>query len=95
MALVTVLSGLGGLVYFGFVHIGMNYLLHEYLVCGITIGESQCRKDFLKRAGPFLFSSQIQSFESSELFGKRRVRLILLMPFKMKMTLKKDWTMKR
>ena len=89
-ALITFLSALGAVIYFGFVHIGMNYLLHEFLVCQSTSGEENCRQEFYKKAAPILFAAEIQRFESSTHWGRQKVRLILQMPLKRTLTLKKE-----
>ena len=88
--LLVALSCLGALLYFGFVHVGMNYLLHEFLVCKLTSGEKNCQREFYKKATPFLFSAKVLRFESSSLFGKEKVRLVLQMPLRQTLTLKKD-----
>lgn len=89
-ALMAFLSILGAVIYFGFVHIGMNYLLHEFLVCQSTSGEKNCRDEFYKKSAPMLFAAKVLRFESSDLSGKKKAQLILQMPLKRTMILKKD-----
>jgi hypothetical protein len=90
VALFALLSALGALLYFGLVHMGMNYLLHEFLVCQSMRGASQCREEFYKKSKPFLFAAKIQIFESSSYSTKQAARLVLQMPLKRTLTLKKD-----
>jgi len=89
-ALFAMLSALWALLYFGLVHMGMNYLLHEFLICESTRGALQCREEFLKKSQPFLFAAKIQAFESKGLYSKKSVRLVLQMPLRRSLTLKKD-----
>ena len=88
-AVMTVLSVLGAVIYYGVVHTGMNYLLHEFLVCKLTQGETQCREEFKKKSTPFLFASRILVFESFDA-AMPKARLVLQMPLKKTLTLKKD-----
>jgi len=89
-ALAALLGTLGGVVYFGFVHMGMNYLLHEYLICQATVGESECRRQFEKASAPLLFAAKILRFESSGFARTKKVRILLQMPLKRTLTLSKE-----
>lgn len=89
--LVAALGVLLGVLYFGFVHIGANYLMHELLVCQATEGEHGCEKQFRSRAQSFLFAAKVLDLESRQSFGgSRRARLVLEMPMKRTLTLKKE-----
>ncbi len=89
-ALVAALGVLLGVLYFGFVHIGANYLMHELLVCQATDGEHGCEKQFRSRAGSFLFAAKVLSLESRQNFAGYGARLILQMPMRRTLTLKKE-----
>lgn len=92
-ALMAALTVLCGVLYFGFVHVGANYLLHELLVCEATQGENRCEQTFRQKAQSFLFAAKIQSLESRRSFDKLRGRLVLQMPMKRTLTIKKELTL--
>lgn len=77
-------------MYFGFVHIGANYLMHELLACRATDGEARCEQHFRKRAESFLFAGKILDLECRHGFFGDRVRLVLQMPLGKTLTLKKE-----
>jgi hypothetical protein len=89
-SLIAVLSIIGAFVYFGLIHVGANYLLHEFLVCEVTQGEQRCQKDFRERIQTFLFAAQLTSFRSSKVFDKQRVRITLKMPMNRRLTMQKE-----
>ncbi|MGZ3805712.1 MAG: hypothetical protein ACXVB4_15960 [Pseudobdellovibrionaceae bacterium] len=86
----AILSVLGGLVYFGLVHVGMNYLLHEFLVCESTQNVKHCRGDFQQKAHRFLFAAQLTSIESRKTRNKQTVRIILKMPMNRFLKMQKE-----
>jgi hypothetical protein len=88
--LIAALGVLFGVAYFGFVHIGANYLMHELLVCQSTDGEHGCNKKFHARAESFLFAAKVLDLESRRGLGAYRVRLVLRMPLGRTLTLKKE-----
>ena len=90
-ALVAAVTSLLGIMYFGFVHIGANYLLHEFLVCESTVGEQHCEKNFRWKAESFLFAARVLTLESRAFGGKHGARLVLAMPLKRTLTLKKEF----
>lgn len=87
---IAALTALGGAIYFGVVHVGMNYLLHEYLVCQKTQGAVDCKKDFYKQSTPFLVAARVLTLENSIVFNKQRARLVVAMPMKRTLTFKKE-----
>lgn len=89
-ALLGALTCLGGILYFGFVHAGMNYLLHELLICKSTQGSGDCTKTFRRQAAPLLFAAKIMKLESSVRPRSAKARLVLKMPLDRTLTLKKD-----
>jgi hypothetical protein len=89
-ALGIALALLLAILYFGFVHIGMNYLLHELLVCKTTQGESRCENQFRKKAEAFLFAAKILDLECHQSFSSTHARVVLQMPMKKTLTLKKE-----
>lgn len=90
LALTALLSAFAGVLYFGFVHSGMSYLMHEHLVCQQTQREVDCDGQFRKRSKAWLFKAEISSFQSTKGFGKIRDRLQLRMPMKRMMTITKE-----
>lgn len=89
-ALLGALTCLGGILYFGFVHAGMNYLLHEFLVCKSTQGRIDCTRNFQRQAKPLLFAAKVIQLESSAGLKSARARLVLKMPLQRTLTLKKE-----
>lgn len=90
-ALLTTVTVLFAVLYFGFVHLGAHYLLHELLVCEITVGAKNCEKDFRKKAQAFLFAVEIRVLETSSRWGQgQRARLVLKMPMGRSLTIKKE-----
>lgn len=92
-ALVAMLSVLAAIIYFGLVHVGINYLLHEFLVCEVTVvtqGEKHCSRDFHQRAQVFLFAAELTSFKSTKIFNKQKVRVSLKMPMNRSLNLQKE-----
>jgi len=83
-AMIAAITVLFGVLYFGFVHVGANYLLHELLICEATQGEANCEKTFRQKTQSFLFAAKIQFLD------KRRGRLVLEMPMKRKLTIQKN-----
>ncbi len=94
LALSATLAGtlfaLGLSVYFCLVPVGVNYLLHEFLVCKATQGESHCKSDFQQRVGAFLLAAKLTSFESTKSFNKQKVRITLRMPMNRDLTMQKE-----
>jgi hypothetical protein len=86
----AILSVLGAIVYFSLVHAGVNYLLHEYLICKGTQGAKDCRGDFQQRIPAFLFAAKLTSFESTQHYNKQKVRVTLGMPMNRRLTIKKE-----
>lgn len=89
-ALMTALTVALAVLYFGFVHVGANYLLHELLVCRSTQGESRCEERFRQRAQSFLFAGRIMTLECRHGFFGERARLVLQMPMGKTLSLKKE-----
>jgi len=90
VAFTAILLVMLAVLYFGFVHVGANYLAHELLVCHATQGESRCEEQFRKRAKSFLFAGKILRLESRRGFSSERVRLVLQMPLGKTLTLTKE-----
>lgn len=98
ITVVAALSGIGGLLYFALVHVGVNYLLHEYLICKVTRDhnradmkvEKLCRNEFMRRAQGFLFAAQVTDFKSTGLFHKQKVGVTLKMPLRRHLHLQKE-----
>lgn len=90
VTVIAALSALGGALYFGLVHTGMNYVLHEYLVCKKTQGTKDCKKEFHTKSRSFLWAARILALEDSQLFQKQRARLVIAMPLQRTLTLKKE-----
>lgn len=89
-ALMAIVMVVVAVMYFGFVHIGANYLMHELLVCRATQGSSRCEEHFRERAKSFLFAGKILDLECRRGFFGDRVRLVLKMPMGRMLTLKKE-----
>lgn len=89
-ALMAAVMVMLAVLYFGFVHIGANYLTHELLVCRSTQGDSRCEERFRERARSFLFADKILALECRRGFFGERVRLVLKMPMEKTLTLKKE-----
>lgn len=89
-ALLSAVMMFFALLYFGFVHIGMNYLLHEFLICEATEGTTLCEKQFRQKAQSFLFAAKILTLENRPVRGRQRVRVVLQMPLKRSLTIKKE-----
>lgn len=90
VTIIAALSALSGGIYFSVVHVGMNYMLHEYLICKKTEGATDCKKDFYKKSAPFLVAARVLTLENSVVFNKQRVRLVVAMPLKRTLTFKKE-----
>jgi len=69
-----------GTLYFSAVHAGMNYLLHEHLICNGTQQIKNCRADFLRKSKKFLFLSEIKKIETYEKRGKFQGFVKIKMP---------------
>jgi hypothetical protein len=89
-ALVAALSGLGAIIYFALVHLGVNYLLHEFLVCEVTQGANQCQHDFQKKTRTFLFAGKLTDFVSTKTPNKQIVRVTLKLPMNRSLTMQKE-----
>ncbi|HEY8272454.1 MAG TPA: hypothetical protein VIG33_16295 [Pseudobdellovibrionaceae bacterium] len=90
ITLMATLSVFIGILYFGLVHVGMNYLLHEFLVCKVAHEEKLCHREFEQRAKAFLFAAQVTRFESSRHFNKQKVRVTLSMPMNRRLSMQKE-----
>lgn len=84
------LWALGAVFYFGFVDVGMNYLLHEYLVCNATAGAVNCEKDLRQKADVILFAGKLVALESHGRIGSHRVKAVVRMPMERTLTFKKE-----
>lgn len=91
-ALMAAMTVLFGVLYFGFVHIGANYLLHELLVCEATQGETLCEKTCRQKAQSFLFAAKLRSLEARRSLGRIHGRLVLQMPMGRTLIIKKELT---
>jgi hypothetical protein len=89
-ALVSLLSFFAMVIYFSLVHAGMNYLLHEHLVCEQTEHHGDCTSNFKSRAQAWLFMAKLRSFQSTQTSSKIRDRLQIQMPLQRKLTLTKE-----
>ena len=90
VALVGFVSVLGAVLYFGMVNVGMNYLIHEFLVCEQTEGTKNCRQELLKASKPFLIFATLQTIETQNRRGKAQARMVLKMPFRKTMQIKDE-----
>ncbi|WP_413288888.1 hypothetical protein [Bdellovibrio sp. HCB337] len=90
VTVIAAVTALGAGIYFSVVHVGMNYMLHEYLICQKTQGATDCKKDFYKKSAPFLVAAKVLTLESSVVFRKQRARLVVAMPMKRTLTFKKE-----
>lgn len=90
-ALMTAVTLGLALLYFGFVHVSANYLLHEFLVCSATRGEHGCESRMRGALGSIVFMGRVSRFSSSSgVEDRRRAELVLAMPLGRSMTLRKE-----
>lgn len=89
-AMMTFVSVIAGVLYFSLVRAGMNYLLHEHLVCEQTQGSRACSREFKEKAKAWLVFAKVRSFSSSKSFGKWQARLQIEMPLQRTMKLEKE-----
>ena len=81
--------------YLCLVHVGINYLLHENLVCEATQGSHDCRQEFLTRSRVFLFAAHLEKFESSHSSDHFKNRVEISMPMHRTMRLQKELALYR
>ncbi|MBK9323261.1 MAG: hypothetical protein IPM97_10025 [Bdellovibrionaceae bacterium] len=79
-----------GTLYFSSAHAGINYLLHEHLVCNATQQLKNCRGHFLKKSKIFLFLSEIKKIETFEKRGKYRGLVKIKMPLGREIQISKE-----
>lgn len=89
-ALMAFFTGLSAVLYFGLVHTGMHYLLHENLVCEQTQHHGDCAREFKTRAAPWLFLAELRSFQTVKVLGKIRSRAQIVMPLKKVLTISNE-----
>lgn len=78
--LMLFLSLLGATFYFSLVHAGMNYLLHEHLVCEATAHHGDCRSDFMMKTKSLLIFGKIQHFDSGVKNSELQARVDVQLP---------------